>query len=449
MSPFLGKLRKQTGQIRLYAVAIGKWTVVSFLIGCLCGGLGSAFHVGVEWVTLLRLTHRWLVWLLPLSGIAIAATYHLLGVDGHSTNNIISEVQSGEGLKLNLIPAIFVSTLLTHLCGGSAGREGAALQMGGTLGYEVGKLFSLDERDIRTATIAGMAGFFSALFGTPLAAAIFAMAVISVGLLYHAALIPSLFSSLTAYGISRMFGIAPAHYTVSAPEIEIFMFFKVVLLAALCALVSSLFCDVLHHMESAMRKWFPNNLLRAVAGGFALIALSLLFPVDYNGTGTGIIRLAIEEGSAHPLAFLLKILFTSVTLSAGFKGGEVVPSFFIGSTFGCVAGPLLGIPSGFAAAVGLIAVFCGAVNCPIASTFLAIELFGADGVLYYAMACAVSFVLSGYNGLYSSQRILYDKLKAQFIDVHANAYREGEKPLEAIPVPTSKTDTENTPTHGT
>ena len=435
MNLFIRKILRQTVQMRLYAAAIGKWTVVSFLIGCLCGGLGSAFHVGVEWVTVFRLTHPWLIWLLPAAGVAIVGLYHLLGVDGHSTNNIISEVQSGEGLRLNLIPAIFVSTLLTHLCGGSAGREGAALQMGGTLGYEVGRLFSLDERDIRTATIAGMAGFFSALFGTPLAAAIFAMAVISVGLLYHAALIPSLFSSLTAYGLSRLFGIEPVHYAVAAPEVGVFMFFRVVLLAAFCALVSSLFCDVLHHMEAAMRRWFPNSFLRAAVGGVALILLSLLFPVDYNGTGTGVIRLAVEEGTAHPLAFLLKILFTSVTLSAGFKGGEVVPSFFIGATFGCAVGPLLGIPAGFAAAVGLIAVFCGAVNCPIASTFLAIELFGSEGVLYFAIACAVSFVLSGYNGLYSSQRILYDKLKAQFIDVHTNAYREGQKPLEAIPVP--------------
>ncbi len=442
MKSIVQKLKHQAWQARLYASALGKWTVVAFLIGCLCGGLGSAFHVGVEWVTALRLTHRWLIFFLPLAGIAIAFLYRFLGVEGHSTNSIISEVQSGEGLKLTLIPAIFVSTLLTHLCGGSAGREGAALQMGGTLGYEVGKLFDLDERDIRTATIAGMAGFFSALFGTPLAAAIFAMAVISVGLLYHAAMIPSLFSSLTAYGISRLLGIAPVHYTVSAPTLAPLMFFKIVVLAALCAFVSILFCGFLHYMEAMMRKRLPNDLLRAVLGGLILIALSLLFPSgDYNGTGTEIILQAIESESAHPFAFLLKTLFTSITLSAGFKGGEVVPSFFIGATFGCVFGPLLGIPAGFAAAVSLIAVFCGAVNCPIASTFLAIELFGSEGVLYFAMACAVSFVLSGYVGLYSSQRILYDKLKAQFIDVHTNAYHEGDKSPEDIPLSVKAADT--------
>ena len=152
---------------------------------------------------------------------------------------------------------------------------------------------------------------------------------------------------------------------------------------------------------------------------------------DYNGAGSSVIHRAVEQGMASPFAFLLKILFTAVTLSAGFKGGEVVPSFFIGACFGCAVGPLLGIPAGFAASVGLICVFCGAVNCPIASTFLAVELFGAEGMLYYALACALSYMLSGYNGLYSSQRILYDKLKAQFIDVHTNAYHEGEHtPME-------------------
>ena len=140
----------------------------------------------------------------------------------------------------------------------------------------------------------------------------------------------------------------------------------------------------------------------------------------------GVITAAVEQGRAVPAAFLWKMVFTALTLSVGFKGGEVVPSFFIGATFGCVVGPLLGIPAGFAAAVGLVSVFCGAVNCPLSSIFLAVELFGAEGLLAYALACGLSFVLSGYSGLYSSQRILYDKLKARYIDVHTNAHHEGE-----------------------
>ena len=382
------------------------------IVGVLCGLLGTAFHLGVDYVTALRMQYRWLLYCLPLAGLGIVGLYHMFRVDGQSTNSIIREVQTGNGLKIALIPAIFFSTLLTHLCGGSAGREGAALQMGGTIGFEIGKLLHLDDRDRRTATMTGMAAFFAALFGTPMAATVFAMAVISVGLLYHVALIPCLVASLTAYAISLLAGVTPTHFAVTAPALEFVMLLRVSALAALSAWVSSLFCEVLHQTEHGMQKLLPKEWARILAGAALLIGLSALFPSgDYNGAGGEVI--------------------TCITLAAGFKGGEVVPSFFIGATFGCAVGPLLGIPAGFAASVGLIAVFCGAVNCPLASTFLAVELFGADGLLYYALACALSYVLSGYDGLYSSQRILYDKLKAQYIDVHTNAHHEGQHtPME-------------------
>lgn len=426
------QLETQIARALLYAGALGKWMLTSVIVGVLCGLLGTAFHLGVDYVTALRMQHRWLLYCLPLAGLGIVGLYHMFRVDGQSTNSIIREVQTGNGLKIALIPAIFFSTLLTHLCGGSAGREGAALQMGGTIGFEIGKLLHLDDRDRRTATMTGMAAFFAALFGTPMAATVFAMAVISVGLLYHVALIPCLVASLTAYAISLLAGVTPTRFAVTAPALEFVMLLKVSALAALSAWVSSLFCEVLHRTEHGMQKLLPKQWARILAGAALLIGLSALFPSgDYNGAGGEVIRRAVEDGSAVPTAFLLKILFTCITLAAGFKGGEVVPSFFIGATFGCAVGPLLGIPAGFAASVGLIAVFCGAVNCPLASTFLAVELFGADGLLYYALACALSYVLSGYDGLYSSQRILYDKLKAQYIDVHTNAHHEGQHtPME-------------------
>ena len=205
------------------------------------------------------------------------------------------------------------------------------------------------------------------------------------------------------------------------------MLVRTAILAALCALVSLLFCNTLHFVENQLKRWLPNAWVRAVVGGAAVVALTYLCgTTDYNGAGMEIITAAVEEGSVHPAAFLLKILFTAVTLGAGFKGGEVVPSFFVGATFGCLAGPLLGIPAGFAAALGLAAVFCGATNCPVASMFLAVELFGSDGLLYFALVCGISNMLSGYNGLYSSQTILYSKLKAQYINVRTNHHHAGE-----------------------
>ena len=386
-----------------YARALCKWVLLAGSTGLLCGALGAAFHHAVELVTGVREAHSWLLLLLPAAGLAVVFLYRKLKVEGVGTNDVIDEVHLGKGLPWTLLPAIFLSTVLTHLFGGSAGREGAALQMGGTVGYHVGRLFRLDDRDLRTATMTGMAAFFTALFGTPLAATVFAMMVISVGVFYHADFIPCLVASLVAFGVSILLGVAPTRFAIAAPDLTALMLLRVAGLAALCGLVASLFCHSVHFAERKMRSLLPNPWARVAVGG-----------------------------AAPAFGFLLKILFTAITLGAGFKGGEVVPSFFVGATFGCVVGPLLGIPAGFAAAIGLAAVFCGATNCPVASIFLSIEMFGGEGLLYFALACGLSYIFSGYSGLYSSQTILYSKLKARYINIHTNsspssAHEPGER----------------------
>ena len=421
--------REEKGRthVGLYVRAMAKWLAVAMVTGIFCGVVGSLFHIGVERATELRGGHPWLLWCLPAAGLLIVGIYKLTKTEGQGTNDIIEAVHHGKPLTIWLLPAIFLGTVLTHLCGGSAGREGAALQMGGTIGRCTGGLFRLDDRDLRTATMAGMAAFFAALFGTPLTATVFAMMVISIGAVYHAAFIPCLTASLTSYWISLQLGVAPTRFDVPAPALEEMMLLRTAALAVGCALVSVLLCRTLHFAEHQMKKRLPNAWLRVAAGGCAVITLTYLCGTrDYNGAGMDIIAAAVEQGTARPEAFLLKILFTAVTLSAGFKGGEVVPSFFVGATFGCVAGALLGIPAGFAAALGLVSVFCGATNCPLASIFLSIELFGDGGLLYFALSCGISYTLSGYNGLYSSQTILYSKLKAQYINVRTNAHHAGE-----------------------
>ena len=414
------------GRAGVYLRTLIKWTILGLVIGAFCGVIGSAFHIGVHHATELRAEHPWLLWCLPLAGLGIVGFYKLTKVEGKGTNSIIDQVHLGKGLPFFLLPAIFLGTILTHLCGGSAGREGAALQMGGTIGFHTGRLLRLDDRDLRVATLAGMAAFFSALFGTPLAATVFAMMVISIGIMYDVAFIPCLTAALTAYGVSLTMGVEPTRFTVAMPELEGWMLVRVAVLAALCAVVSTVFCNVIHIVEHQMDHRIKNSWARAVIGGVAVIALTYLCgTTDYNGAGMEVVTAAVEGGVARPEAFLLKMLFTAVTLAAGYKGGEVVPSFFVGATLGCVAGPFLGIPAGFAAALGLVAVFCGATNCPLASIILAVELFGDGGMLYFALACGLSYMLSGYNGLYSSQTILYSKLKAQYINVHTNAHHEG------------------------
>ena len=424
VNKYLEAGRRQLRMILSNSKIMLKWLVLSLIIGAVSGAIGSVFHLSVEIVTQWRAGAGWLVWLMPLAGLAIVAIYKLFKVEGQGTNDVIEEINNGKGLKLSLLPSIFASTVLTHLTGGSAGREGAALQMGGSLGYAVARGLRLTESEQRIATLAGMAAFFSALFGTPLAAAVFVIAVVNVGSFRHAAFLPCFMAALAAYGVSRLMGVEPTFFIVDAPPIAFATFLRVAVLGILSALVSVLFCETLHMTERLFRKYLPNVWIRAAVGGLLIALLTCLTPGgDYNGAGMNVIARAIEQGQAVWYAFALKIIFTAITLGAGFKGGEVVPSFFVGATFGAAIAPLIGLPAGFGAALGLISVFCGAVNCPIATIFLSAELFGTGGIWYFALVCGLSFLFSGYSGIYSSQLILYDKLRADLINVHTNERR--------------------------
>ena len=392
------------------------WLVLAAAVGLVCGGVGTAFHLSVEAVTELRGEHGWILWLLPLAGLVIVALYKGTRCEGMGTNNVIRAVQSGEAVSPLLVPAIFLGTVLTHLCGGSAGREGAALQMGGSIGYNVGRLFHLSDHDRRTATVCGMAAFFSALFGTPLAATLFAMMVEDVGLTFSVAFVPGFLAALVAYGVSLACGISPTRFALAdAPALTADAVLKIMVLGAACAVISRLFCGLLHFTEHALPKRLPNPWVRAAVGGIAVVALSYLMGVGrYNGAGMGVIAAAVEQGEALPWDFLCKALLTAVTLASGFKGGEVVPSFYIGATFGCAVGPLLGLPAGFSAAVGLVAVFCGATNTLIPSILMAYELFQGEGLELVALGCGVCYMLSGYHGLYSSQTFVTEKWASEY-----------------------------------
>ncbi len=393
-----------------------QWFFLAIPTGLICGLVGTLFHLSVERVTELRADQPWLLFLLPAAGLLITALYKATKCEGVGTNNVIRAVQSGEPVSILLVPAIFLGTVLTHLCGGSAGREGAALQMGGSIGWNVGTLLHLKDHDRRTATISGMAAFFSALFGTPLTAALFAMMVEDVGLTFTSAFVPAFTSALIAYGCSLAFGIAPTHFAITAPELTVWTAFLVILLGFACAAVSRLFCGLLHFMEHKVPQLLPNPWLRVFVGGVAVIAFSYLFGVGrYNGAGMGVITAAVEQGEALPWDFLCKIFLTALTLSCGFKGGEVVPSFFVGATFGCVFGPLLGLPAGFAAAVGLVSIFCGATNALIPSILMGFELFSGAGLELIALGCGICYMLSGHHGLYSSQTFVTNKLRSEYM----------------------------------
>ena len=395
-----------------------KWVIFSMLVGLIVGLCGTAFYKGLYFVTQTRIEHPWLIFLLPFAGLLIVGLYHALknSNDG-GTNLVISAIHSGDELPLRMAPLIFISTLITHLFGGSAGREGAALQMGGSIGNSLGKLFRFDEKDKHIMIMCGMSAAFSSLFGTPMAAAIFSMEMISVGVMHYSALVPCVISSLIANGVASKFDVKNEFFLIDEiPKFNIITAIQISILAALCALLSIVFCILLHKTQDLYKKVFKNQYLRVFAGGcFVLAATIIVGSQTYNGTGMNIIDNCIS-GTVRPEAFILKMLFTALTLGAGYKGGEIVPSFCTGAAFGCLYGNLFGFSPTLCTAVGMTSVFCGVTNCPITSLLISFELFGYDGMPYFLLSIAFSYMFSGYFGLYHSQKIVYSKYKTNYIN---------------------------------
>ena len=404
-------------QAKLVGTSI-RWVIFAILSGLIVGGIGTLFYFGMYLVTLTRTKNPWLIFLLPVSGLVIVGCYRLLHDEKDTgTNLVLSAIHSDEELPLRMAPLIFLSTLITHLFGGSAGREGAALQLGGSIGNGLGKLFRFDDKDKHIMIMCGMSAAFSALFGTPMAAAVFSMEVVSVGVMYYAALVPCVISSLVASMVARYFGVAQELFQIeNIPAFRFLPAVKISVLAVLCAGVSILFCIMLHSSDHLYKRFFKNAYIRIFVGGCLVIALTLLVgDQTYNGAGMNMIE-QYMHGQVPPEAFILKMLFTAVTLGAGFKGGEIVPSFFTGAAFGCLFGNILGFSPSLCTAVGMTAVFCGVTNCPITALLISFELFGYDAMPYFLLAVAFSYMLSGYYGLYSSQKIIYSKYKTNYIN---------------------------------
>lgn len=395
-----------------------KWVAFALLSGTLVGFFGTLFSFGLQRVTTIRNDNPSLIFLLPFGGLAIVWLYHIFHDEKDTgTNLIISTIHSGDKLPACMAPLIFVSTLITHLLGGSAGREGAALQMGGSLGSSLGRLFGFDEKDKHVMIMCGMSAAFSALFGTPMAAAIFSMEMISVGVMYYNALMPCVISSLLAHAVAEYFGVRNELFLIDEiPAFGPINAVRISGLAILCALLSIVFCVVIHAVEALYRRFLTNAYLRIFTGGCIVIAATLLIGSQtYSGTGMNIIEKCID-GSVRPEAFVLKLLLTALTLGAGYKGGEIVPSFCTGAAFGCLFGKLLHFSPTLCTAIGMTSVFCGVTNCPITSLLISFELFGYDGMPYFLLATAFAYMLSGYFGLYRSQKIVYSKFKTNYIN---------------------------------
>ena len=405
-------LNKKAGE---YILNMLKWSVLAALIGLISALAGALFHYAVDIGAHVRVIYPQLIFGLPLGGVFIVFLYHICKMDDDKgTNSILTSVRTAERVPILLAPVILIATAITHFFGGSAGREGAALQIGGSIGSFFARLLKLHSYSTCVLIMCGMSGLFSAVFGTPITAAIFALEVSSVGFMHYGALFPSLLSAVVAQSVAHLLGVEKTAFALAnVPLFDAFSLLKVVGLALLAAILSVVFISTMHKTSDLMAKHIKNRYLRIIFGAIVIIVLTLITgSMRYNGAGMDVIMSAVENGTALPWDFLLKILFTAITLGAGFKGGEIVPTFFIGSTFGTFVAPLLGLDPSFGAAVALVALFCGVVNCPVASIFLSIELFGAEGLIYFSAASAVSYFFSGNFSLYSSQKMVFSKLRA-------------------------------------
>lgn len=409
------KLRSIIGNLGVFV----KWSVIAVLVGVCAGAFSTAFGHCINLATDFRGDHLWTIYFLPVAGILIVFLYKICDYEKNKgTDQVFLTVHAQKkDIPFRMAPLIFVSTVITHLCGGSAGREGAALQMGGSIGSTIGRALRLDEKDRIVLVMCGMSAAFSALFGTPMAATIFAMEVESVGIMYYAALVPCALSAIISSKFAINMGINPESFLIQeVPNLTIPNTLKVMLLAIICAYISAFFCAMLHTVHKYMRAYLRNPYVRImVAGVIIILVTKVLNTTDYMGAGIDVIERAVD-GEVNPEAFLIKMILTAITLGAGFKGGEIVPSFYIGATAGCFLGYLLGLSPSFAAALGMTAVFCGVTNCPISSILIAFELFGYSGNCFYLITAAIAYLLSGYYSLYSGQRIMYSKAKTEYIN---------------------------------
>ncbi len=411
-----------------------KWLAIGVLLGSAVGSSVAFFLWSLDRVTHLQWQHPWLLYLLPLAGIAMGLMYHTCGRSAEGGNNLlIDEIhEPGGGVPGRMAPLVLIGTLITHLFGGSAGREGTAVQMGGSLAATLGKWLRLSKEDVRMLLMAGIASGFGAVFGTPLAGAIFALEVLTVGRMSYQALIPCLIASIvgdqvnSAWGISHThFQIAVAEHLSSAPAETILNWLllgKIAIAAGCFGLTSVLFAELTHGLNWLFKQTISVPWLRPAVGGCLVILLVwLIGERDYLGLGVAAdpsdptavtIQSCFQLGGANWLSWWWKILFTAVTVGSGFKGGEVTPLFFIGAALGNVLGQLLGAPIDLMAGLGFVAVFAGATNTPLACTIMAIELFApGDGtlmssgfVVYAAVACFLSYFLSGHSSIYHAQR---------------------------------------------
>ena len=376
-----------------------KLILFSLAIGAICGATGSLFSNAIAFVTELRHKHSWILYLLPIGGILSVSIYKLCKTEGMGTKNAFGSALGDDCLVTPLLPSIFSGTVISHFFGASAGREGAALQIGAVISSAFSKKLHLNSEYRRILTVCGMSATFSALFGTPFGACIFVIEVLrNIRFGLHS-FIPALISSLTAYAVARASGVSPERFNLhTVPDFSFSLIWRIVVIAAAVGFIGFLFCHILHFSEEKAEKLIKNPFIRISLGGIIIIILTMITNNgDYNGGGIFVIERIFEEHQVYRFAFILKILFTVISVASGFRGGEIVPSLFIGATAGGAISALTGIPVSLGAATGMASMLGSVTKCPVAVCVLCMEMFGTDGILF--------FVISAFAGAFTSGKV--------------------------------------------
>lgn len=409
---------------RTAIVSSARWLLFVIPLGILTGSACALFLWSLDRVTALQTSHDWMLYLLPVAGAGVVWLYQVTGKNSEAGNNlIIDEIhQPGGGVPFRMAPLVLFGTLVTHLFGGSAGREGTAVQMGGSIAAGIGRVIpGLTAEQLRILLMAGIAAGFGGVFGTPVAGTVFALEVLAVGRMSYAALVPCFLASVISDQVCLAWGIEHTHYAVttgsgdtaaSLTTVKVQWILWSVVLGMVAGWVGTLFAEFTHRLKAFWASAIKWPLLRPVCGGLVVIGLTLLIGTrDYLGLGVSsanpeavTIVSCFRPGGAHYESWFLKLVLTAVTVSCGFKGGEVTPLFFIGAALGNSFASLLGLPVDVFAAIGLTAVFAGATNTPLACILLGIELFGGSLTINFAAACIAAYSFSGHTGIYASQR---------------------------------------------
>jgi H+/Cl- antiporter ClcA len=395
-----------------FASILGKWIFWGSIIGVVVGSTSALLLNVNDFLTDVRRNSYILPFFLPFGGIVIGYLYQYHGKNSRKGNDLVIEhVHHGQGqIPIRMGPIVFISTFITHLFGGSTGREGAAIQMGTSIAEAVNRVFKVEKIDRKILIMSGISGGFGSAFAAPVTGTIFGMEMISLGKMKYEAIVPCFVSSFVGHLVTEAWGVEHEHHVIkSIPSLTTPTVMKIILVSIIFAFTSVLYSQLRHGVKSLSEKYLKNLMLRGAVGGIIIISLSLLLGTrDYLGRGVPLVEAAFKE-PANPLTFLYKIIFTAITMGTGFRGGEVIPLFVVGATLGNTLSTIVNLPLSFMAALGFIAVYCGAANLPISSFIFSVELFEGKGTIYFFMACLISYIFSGHHGIYASQKIYEPK----------------------------------------